>query len=198
MDDSPPRVRQYNQHEEHLEADRRHGEEVEGNELRQVGFQEDPPGRRGRRSMADAIRLNRGFRHGNDRGRRCKNNLMISRVMGPLLDSECWRHFRMRFRTYVPHFFMERSLCVEGRAPCRALRRRGLLLLRQWIRHFTDGQGGNSKTFGPVVARSSSTDPLPYGSTIPAPSAARRVFFFDGIEGSSRGPPQPRHSLPGL
>ncbi len=29
--------------------------------------------------------------------------------MGPLLDSECWRHFRMRFRTYVPLYRIGRG-----------------------------------------------------------------------------------------
>jgi len=44
MEDLPPVVRQHDQHEEDLEPDRRHGEEIEGNELRHVGLEEGPPG----------------------------------------------------------------------------------------------------------------------------------------------------------
>jgi hypothetical protein len=42
VDDFPSRVRQDDQHEENLEADRRHGKEVEGDELRQVVLEEGP------------------------------------------------------------------------------------------------------------------------------------------------------------
>lgn len=58
-------VGQEDQHEEDLEPNRRHGKEIEGNEFRQVGLEEGPPGGRGRLARAHAIRLDRGFRHGN-------------------------------------------------------------------------------------------------------------------------------------
>ena len=65
MNHFPPCVRKDDQHEEHLEPDRGDGEEIERDELRQVILQEGPPGGRGRLSRADAILLDRGFRHRN-------------------------------------------------------------------------------------------------------------------------------------
>ena len=65
VDHLPSRVREDDQPEEHFEPDRGDGEEVEGDELRQVAFQEGPPSGRGRPARADAIFLDRGFRHRN-------------------------------------------------------------------------------------------------------------------------------------
>ena len=61
----PSVVGQHNQHEEDLDPDRGHGEEVEGHKLRHLGFEEDPPRGSGRSSRAPAILLDRGFRHRN-------------------------------------------------------------------------------------------------------------------------------------
>ena len=44
VDRCPSGVAQHDQHEEDLEADRGDGEEIEGDDLRQVILQEDPPG----------------------------------------------------------------------------------------------------------------------------------------------------------
>jgi len=65
MEDLPSLVRQHDQHEEHPEADRRDGEEVKRDDLRQVVLQENLPGGRGRSVHARAIPLDRGFRHRN-------------------------------------------------------------------------------------------------------------------------------------
>ncbi len=57
---------------------------------------------------------------------------------------------------------------------------------------------GNRTAFGPVVPPSSSTDPLPYGSTGAAVKGAREALCFDGTKGIPRGPPQEWHTLAGL
>jgi len=63
--DFPSGVGQHDQHEEDLEPDRGHSEEIEGDEVRHVIFQEGSPGGRGRSSRTHAILLNRGFLDGN-------------------------------------------------------------------------------------------------------------------------------------
>jgi hypothetical protein len=65
MDDFPSCLRQHDQHEEDLEPGRGHGEEIEGNEIRNVVIQEGPPARRAWGSIANEILLDRGFRHRN-------------------------------------------------------------------------------------------------------------------------------------
>ena len=65
MDHFSSPVGQDDQDEEHLEADRGDGEKVESDDLRQVVFQEGPPGGRGWSSQSHAVRLDRGFRHRN-------------------------------------------------------------------------------------------------------------------------------------
>jgi hypothetical protein len=65
MKDSAPPVRQHYQDEEDLGPDRRHGKEIEGDELRHMVLQEGPAGGQGRASRAHAIPRRRGFRHGN-------------------------------------------------------------------------------------------------------------------------------------